>query len=346
MGMKVLFDVFHPADVHFFKNVIRALVQRGDEVLVTSRDKDIALKLLTQLGIEHSEISKKGKGLAGLLAELIIRDFKFLKIARNFKPDIYLGNNSPNVAHVAWLMRRPSIIFEDTEIHRFNHKVYYPFVTEVHSPDCYRLDLGRKQKKYPGYHCLAYLHPNHFTPDPDIARKYLKKEDKKTVLIRFVDWSSIHDMRVNRLSERVKIDIVKKLQQYASVFISSEDKLPSDLESLRIYVFGDDIHHVLYYSDMVIGDSATMCSEAAVLGVPSIYIDERGRGYTDELDKKYGRCFNFRPNQIEAILSKSTELLTSDNRLENGEERRNRILSDKIDVADYQIKQIDRLTSK
>jgi predicted glycosyltransferase len=30
--MRIVFDIVHPADVHFFKNVIRLLLDRGDEV--------------------------------------------------------------------------------------------------------------------------------------------------------------------------------------------------------------------------------------------------------------------------------------------------------------------------
>jgi len=346
MTIRALFDIFHPADVHFFKNAIKALVERGDEVMVTSRDKDISLDLLLQLGIENRNISRKGNGPVGLLLELVIRDFRLLRIARNFKPNVYIGNNSPNAAHIGWLMRKPSIIFEDTEIHRLNHLVYYSFATEVHSPDCYRLNLGRKHKTYPGYHQLAYLHPNHFMPDADIAQRYIHNPEKKVVLIRFVDWGSIHDMGVGKFSDKDKINIVEKLQKYASVLISSEAKLPPELASKRIPTFGNDIHQILYYSDLVIGDSATMCSEAAVLGTPSIYIDERGRGYTDELDAKYGLCCNFTPNQIDAILSKSNELLAMDSTREYFKEKHERMLSDKIDGSEYQIKQIDRIVNK
>lgn len=345
MGNRVLFDIFHPADVHFFKNAIRTLTERGDDVLVTSRDKDIALDLLAQLGIDNKKISKKGKGPLGLMLELVIRNLRLLRIARKFKPHIFIGNNSPSVAQIAWLMRRPSIIFEDTEIHRFNHRAYYPFVTEVHSPDCYQLKLGRKHKTYPGYHALAYLHPNHFEPNPDISKRYLNDSEKKIVLIRFVEWGSIHDVKAGKLSDRDKIDMVETLQEYASVYISSEANLPAELESCRISVFGEDIHHIMYDADLVIGESATMCSEAATLGTPSIYIDKKGRGYTRELDIKYGLCFNFKPHQLNTVLSKSLDLLSMNSIREHFKKNREKMLFDKIDVAAYQIEQIDRLAS-
>jgi predicted glycosyltransferase len=51
--VKVLFDIVHPADVHFFRNSIYTLLRRGDEVVVTSRKKDITVELLNALGIKH-----------------------------------------------------------------------------------------------------------------------------------------------------------------------------------------------------------------------------------------------------------------------------------------------------
>jgi predicted glycosyltransferase len=44
--MKVLIDIGHPAHVHFYKNTIKELEAKGHEVLVTARDKDVAINLL------------------------------------------------------------------------------------------------------------------------------------------------------------------------------------------------------------------------------------------------------------------------------------------------------------
>ena len=46
-------------------------------------------------------------------------------------------------------------------------------------------------------------------------------------------------------------------------------------------------------ASLLYGESATMASEAAVLGVPAIYLDNTGRCYTREEEEKYGLVFNF-----------------------------------------------------
>ena len=56
----------------------------------------------------------------------------------------------------------------------------------------------------------------------------------------------------------------------------------------------EKIHHALYYADLFYGESPTMASEAACLGTPARYIDHKGRGYTDEQERKYGLVFNFK----------------------------------------------------
>jgi predicted glycosyltransferase len=344
--MKVLFDIVHPADVYFFKHNIANLLQRGDKVIITSREKDITVELLDVLGMKHKPISRLGKGSLGLFMELITRDIELWKTARKATPDIYVSNNSPSVAHVAWIMCRPSIVFDDTETHRHNHQLYYPFVTEIHSPDCYRTSLGQKQMFYPGYHTLAYLHPNHFSPDPEVLQRAGLNPAEPMILLRFVGWGALHDVGRKRLKAEDKHRIIRLARKYGRVFISSEMPLPDDLDPYRLRLSIAEIHHLLYYVKLLISDSGSMTSEAVVLGTPAIYCDDVGLGYTDEQQEKYGLCFNVKPDEIETILETITKLMTSDDTRQHFAEARARLLHDKIDVVSYQLEQIDRLVSK
>ena len=77
-----------------------------------------------------------------------------------------------------------------------------------------------------------------------------------------------------------------------------------------------------------------MASEGAVLGVPGVYVDPIGRGYSDELEQRYGLMFNFRPEQEMAALSKALELLRVGDKATFAA-RRARMLAEKIDVTEY-----------
>ena len=87
--MKVLIDIGHPAHVHFFYQPVQLLRSNGHEVFITSRKKEIATDLLDKLGIEHVVLSAMGsKGSLSLLRELITRDIKLYRVARQYRPDI------------------------------------------------------------------------------------------------------------------------------------------------------------------------------------------------------------------------------------------------------------------
>jgi predicted glycosyltransferase len=69
--MKFLFDLNHPAHIHFFRHPMCILMDRGHEIVVTSRDKEMAVPLLDELDIEHVVFISIGKGgMLGLAAEL------------------------------------------------------------------------------------------------------------------------------------------------------------------------------------------------------------------------------------------------------------------------------------
>jgi hypothetical protein len=46
------------------------------------------------------------------------------------------------------------------------------------------------------------------------------------------------------------------------------------------------MHHLLAHCDCYIGESATMASEAVILGVPAVYAADDNRGYTDDLSAR------------------------------------------------------------
>lgn len=92
------------------------------------------------------------------------------------------------------------------------------------------------------------------------------------------------------------------------------------------------------FASLMFGESATMCSEAAVLGVPGVFVDPLGRGYTDEQEELYGLVSNFTPEQEQAAIERGTEILR-DYDAGRWQTRRDELLSDMIDVT----KMIERL---
>ena len=88
--MKLLVDITHPAHYHFFKNLIHVWRERGDEVLIVARGKEIALELMDEEGFEYEVLSSQKSGIFGLAGELIVHEFKLYGRINKFKPDFLL----------------------------------------------------------------------------------------------------------------------------------------------------------------------------------------------------------------------------------------------------------------
>jgi len=97
------------------------------------------------------------------------------------------------------------------------------------------------------------------------------------------------------------------------------------------------------------GESASMAAEAAVLGIPAIFIDNTGRGYTRELEQRYDLLYNFgeADKQVEAALQKAKALLNNPDLLNEWQHKRHRMLQENIDVTRFLVDFVEnRFTAK
>jgi len=238
---------------------------------------------------------------------------------------------------VGKLLGKPSIVFYDTEFARLSNALTYPFASVVCTPTCYNGTIGAKQVKFPGYKELAYLHPRRFTPDPRIMQQLGIQPESKFFIVRFVSWEAAHDRQERGLTDTNKMRFVKELARYGRVLISSEGKLPDGLLPYRSPVSIDKLHHVMAFATLYVGESATMASECAVLGVPAIFIATTGRGYTSEQQRRYGLAFNFSDAEQDLAFDKMRELLALPDLQAEWQQRRGRMLSEKIDVTEWMV---------
>ena len=121
--------------------------------------------------------------------------------------------------------------------------------------------------------------------------------DEKLSIWRFVSWNASHDRGHTGMSMEYKIKAVKQISQYSRVLISSEGEVPKELERYRIKLSPDKIYDIMAYASLVYGESSTMAEEAAMLGVPSIYYNNKSTYYTRHLEKQYGLIYNFRESE-------------------------------------------------
>ncbi|MCF1750121.1 DUF354 domain-containing protein [Mariniradius sediminis] len=342
--MRILIDINHPAHVHYFRNFYKIMSSEGHEILVVSRNKEIEHKLLDHYGIPFVSRGKGKDGKIGKFIYMLYADWTLWKLARNFRPDIFLNFLHPYPSQVAKLLGKPSLVFSDTEHAKLHHQLTIPFATKIFTPACYRIDLGPKQVRFPSYMELSYLHPNYFTPNPDVLKILGVEKSEKFVIFRFVSWAAAHDFGHTGMSLENKRKAVQLVSSYAKVFISSEKELPSDLEQFRIRIPVHQMHDCISFASLLFGESATMASEAAVLGTHAIFLDNDGRGYTDEEEERFDLVFNFTESaeDQEAAIQKALALLSRFNLKEEGLAKQAKLLREKIDTTTFMIEQVER----
>lgn len=339
--MKYLIDINHPAHVHFFRHPLRILRERGHDLVVTSRAKEMAVPLLDELGIEHIVLSAQQRG--GLLAlgrELLQRDAALYRVARRSRPDAMAAIGGTFIAHVGFLTRIPSLVFYDTENARLQNAITYPFATRVIVPECYQAWTPAGSLRYRGYHELSYLHPRRFDASREIAVQNGLDPARDNFLVRTVSWQANHDVGESGWSENLLAELAAFLSTRGKVHISSEAPLPPQLAGHAYRGKVSEIHHLMAACRLFIGESATMASESAVLGVPAIYAANTGRGYTDQQEARYGLVTNIRRLDwpllraaIEALLGKPKQYWP---------QQRAQLLADTVDVAAYVADTIER----
>jgi predicted glycosyltransferase len=196
---------------------------------------------------------------------------------------------------------------------------------------------------YPGYQQLAYLHPARFTPDAEVVRSIGVDPTSRYYVVRFVSYQASHDLSTSGLSNEKKIELVRVLSEYGRVLVTSERALPAELEPYRLPLPAREMHHVLAFARLLVGESATMASEAAVLGVPAVYVSPQRRGFTDDQERRYGLVHNFTENRYHEDWMSTVTALASDESLgDRARAARSRLLEEKIDVTQWMVELFER----
>ena len=342
--MHVLFDLGHPAHVHLFRNTAQRLLARGDRVTITIRERGIVPHLLRHYGLPYQVASKPRAGLAGSAAELMIHNWQVLKASMPDKPDFLVGT-SVSVAHVGRLIGRPSIVLneDDADYVPLFARITYPFATRIVIPSILRDQKTSKVRTHESYHELAYLHPNHFTPDPAALSALGVQPGEPFFIVRLVSLTAHHDTGEHGLSVAQVERLVALLEPHGRVFVNAEGDIPPTLAEKSFDAPSETMHSVLAHAKMLISDSQTMTMEAAVLGRPALRCNSFvGRcSVIEELESRYQLAWGYEPARFEDMLNTIRDLI-ADPRLESKlSERRERMLADKHDLTEWLMAQLD-----
>lgn len=334
--MKIVFMINTVAQAYTWQYVIRNLKQNHD-VKIIARDAGLTLKALKEFGFEY-ESFKPIKTKMFKIFEIFNHLTSGYKVGRKFKADIFIGFGI-DASLTAKLLNRKSIVFTDGEPIPLQNYVLKHTANVIITPACFRVNLGKNHIRVEGYKELAYLHPNYFKPDPSVFSELGLAMYEKYIILRFCAFGAVHDIGKYGFSLSDKETLVKTLKKYARVFISSESYYPPTLEKYRLPTSHGRIHHVLYYAQMLVGDSQTSTTEAAVLGTPAIrcnnFVGSNDMGNFIELEHKYNLIYSF--HEPKQALNKTIELIKQPNLKEKWKIKRQNLLADKTDVSQFMV---------
>lgn len=384
--MNVLIQLSHPAHFHLYKLVAKNLIDDGNKVLFVIKSKDILEQLLQNAVLPYVNINQhahRGSKL-GILWDMLMREWRIVRLCRKHKIDLLTGS-TPDVAHAGWWLRkwRVNTGEDDLAVVPAFAKIASPFIQLFVAPDpCDAGQIESKTVHYPGYHELAYLHPNHFTPSREVVEGYgIGLNDASTkpnaplrsmirtnmlndknpfapyFILRFASLNAHHDNGIKGINTEVAQRLIDILSPHGRIYITSERPLEPQFEQYRIKINPLDMHHVMAFASLYIGDSQTMAAEAGVLGVPFVrFNDFVGRiGYLRELEDIYELGYGIhattldaasairradgseQPSGVEALYERVEKLVSvsASERKTVFQARREKMLSEKIDCAKF-----------
>ena len=362
--MTVLFMISHPAHFWMFRYAIDNLKRDGHKVVIVIRPKDVLEQLCIDAGMEFYKVKNRPKkwGMFGLAIFLIEKIFEVLRIARKEKPDLLVGSDGV-LAVVGKLIRRPAFEMyeDDAEAIALYARMFFPIYTGVVCPHCCSAwKWEAKKYSYPSYHELGYLHPNQFKPSREVVERYGIDTTKPYILVRFAQLTAHHDVGIHGINTEVAERMIALLKPHGRIYITSERPLEPQFEQYRIRINPLDMHHVMAFASLYIGDSQTMAAEAGVVGTPFVRLNDfvgrlsylheleaptdytpRSDGYVPRVDAHvpdevhYSLGYGHKTADVEGFFASIERWLAMPDRKAVCAERREKMLSEKVDYAKF-----------
>ena len=341
----LIFELGHPKHYHMFKSFMHYYENNGKNIVVIARNKDVLLKLLEADGVRYRTLGPYKNGLLNKLLITPLLILNYLKIVMQTRPSVIFSKASPYASVFAKILGIRHIIFPDSDGFTSND-ILMRFADTIITPDNYKNDYGSKHKRISGFFENIYLHPDIFKPDISVLKKYSIDPESKYVIVRFVGWGAHHDNLAKGISHLDREKIIKSLNKYADVYVTSEFQLNGNLSKHKLKIAPEDIHHVLYYSSLYFGDSQTMATEASLLGVPAIrtntFVGESDMTNFKLLENEYGLLFNY--SDVNQAVSKALELLQDDDIKSRWRKKRGRYYESNRNVFEQIVNIVDEVS--
>lgn len=334
--MNVLIDVNHPAQVHYFRNLYSEL-GRVHKIVYTCKQVPLIENLLKAYGIPYYSYGFKAHSIFHKALKQLVYDQECIRLMKQLNIDIALGSSASNI-HAAYFTKAISIATTDSDLAVLPllAKFVYPFADYLMTPDALSFQNHKKQICYPGYQELAYLHPKRFTPDPSVLVACGLSHGDVFFILRFTAFKAHHDVGMYGLSKLQKWELIHLLEQHGKVLITSEVNDP-EFVKYAAPIAPENMHSLMYYASMLVCDSQTMTTEAAILGTPAFRCNTFAGKLTviEEVEKLYDLAYSYHPRHFHWMIRKIQYLLGSKDYKDVWAEKRKNMITEKIDVTAF-----------
>jgi uncharacterized protein len=298
--VRIWVDISNSPQVPFFRPLVALLLERGHDVLVTTREYAQTIELLRLHRIDHDVVGPRhgGAGAGGKALAMAGRVRALRRYARGRGFDLAVSHASHELPLVARSLGVPATYAFDYEFATVQHGLGCRAANRVVVPDAIpqeRLDrLGArlaKVRRYPGLKEEYYLAD--FDPDPGVPAALGVDRNRVLVVLRPPPDVSLYHRHSNPLFPQTLDHLGRTDDVQAVVLPRTEEQreyvrglaLPSVIVPDRAV----DAQSLIALADVVVSAGGTMNREAAALGVP-VYTTYGGRlGGVDEELIREGR---------------------------------------------------------
>ena len=289
----IWFDLVTPKSVLFFKEIIKNIKEKDENVLVTTRESEDykeVIELLRLYNIKFKVIGKFGGGnIVKKFEASLERQRELLSYISKFNIRKLVSLSSVDATRVAFGTGIPIYNFYDIPLsdYRFNFKkalpqarLTIPLVTKIFKPFVVpneiflRFSLEKDQiHEYNFIDPLIWL--KDFTPDINyvysIYEKYKVKKDKPVIVVREEEYKSSYVNKKYPFLYEALPEIYKKLDVNIIIIPRYEaDYLEKEFPFAVVLKEKVVIQHLLAFADLFIGGGGTMNTESCYFGTPTI----------------------------------------------------------------------------
>ena len=264
--VKIWYDACTGKQMRYGSTIAKRLRQKGNEVVLTTREHPDTLALAPILGEKPVVVGKyRPATLFSRLEESAKRIVKFSKLFKDDPPDIAVSHQSVELCRTAFGLGVPIILTADTPHAKAVNKLTIPFasmlvVSEALPKQFLKEYCTERVVQFKGVDEVAWIR--------DLKPPRTSTHKKPLIVVREIETKAAYALGTADQT----VEITKKLETLGDVLLLKRyDGKGKFVDSAK----------AVANADLVVSAGGTIAREAALQGVPSIIISELGRTYVN-----------------------------------------------------------------